>query len=572
MREAIETQAEMEVGTPVTDKQEEVKQDEQKEVTVDKGSGTQIIINIAGKKKVMEFSNVATANAFIKGASTKFGDKFQVVSNRPDQCPKCGSLNNSTYYKDGRRYDPFEARDKHLPLWDIFKCDDCGHQWPFKFIHIYSPAQGVDNNAPVTSGKSDIDGGAPNLKSGAAGEESFKTDTQGVMEHLDSYRGWEIERNPHGLIVVSKSSGAFPFIAKSVEQAKQVIDKKEAEWEASAPREYVIMVGNQYVVKSGDGTFRITPSIDKAYRYDALNGAYEAKQDAVEVKNGIANGQKVQVVPAKTGSSTKMTAKEAGFSFAPPQIGSQVLVQFYPEIMHEVTEYPNATNSPMPAQMTGDPHETPSIENEELLPGAIEDAFNGMNRIGYISTSPAGGMGIGRDGKPQVLEGAPLRKENDIRGPMFTDEFYQNYDAPPGASIVLASKIAAGDEKKQFGLFLKRVMGEVAATFIAAFKATTRMPMNKIPGVGEIQLAQVEQPVASTFNVVNTGSRVKYLMEKLTDSELQDCINEAFAQGAVWCESQEGGYVYEVFVRSETIDTESMIMRYKFITGTKDAE
>jgi hypothetical protein len=115
-------------------------------------------------------------------------------------------------------------------------------------------------------------------------------------------------------------------------------------------------------------------------------------------------------------------------------------------------------------------------------------------------------------------------------------------------------------------------MGEVAATFIAAFKVTTRMPMNQIPGVGEIQLAQVEQPVASTFNIVNTGSRVKYLMDKLTDSEIQDAINDAYAQGAVWHEAKEGGFVYEVFVRAETIDTESMILKYKFVTGTKEAE
>jgi hypothetical protein len=97
--------------------------------------------------------------------------------------------------------------------------------------------------------------------------------------------------------------------------------------------------------------------------------------------------------------------------------------------------------------------------------------------------------------------------------------------------------------------------------------------MNKIPGVGEIQLAQVEQPTGlSAFNVVNTGSRVKYLMEKLTDSEIQDCINDSYAQAAVWHEAKDGGYVYEVFVRAETVDTDSMLLKYKFVTGTKDAD
>ena len=81
MREAIETQSEMEVGEPVnTPKQEEVKAESGKEVSVDKGSGTQIIINIAGKQKKLTFSNQATADAFVKGASAKFGDKFKVAA------------------------------------------------------------------------------------------------------------------------------------------------------------------------------------------------------------------------------------------------------------------------------------------------------------------------------------------------------------------------------------------------------------------------------------------------------------------------------------------------------------
>jgi len=259
-------------------------------------------------------------------------------------------------------------------------------------------------------------------------------------------------------------------------------------------------------------------------------------------------------------------AKSAGFNYFFP---GQVLENFYPEIQHELVEYPNATNAPMPAEMTGDAFEVEPGQLED----AIDGAFTGLAVVGYVSTSPAGGMGIGRDGKSQVLEGAPLRKENDIRGPMFTDEFYANYEAIPGSALaVVSSKVAAAEEKQQFTLFLKKVMGEVAATFIAAFKCTSRMPLNKVPGVGEIQLAQVEQPVNSAFNVVNTGSRVKYLMEKLTDSQLQDAINDAYAQGAIWHEGKEGGYVYEIFVRAESIDTESMILKYCFVTGTKEAE
>jgi hypothetical protein len=290
--------------------------------------------------------------------------------------------------------------------------------------------------------------------------------------------------------------------------------------------------------------------------------------------------------------------KEAGgMNFSPSNVPSQVVQEFYPELQHELISYPNVTNAPMVnPEISGDQHtlgtapaegigeaalimnnESPS--EEELLPGALEDAFDQLSIVSYVSTSPAAGAGIGRDGKTQVLEGTPLRKEDDIRGPMFMEEFHAQYQGIPGnalamsASAVISKKVAAAEEKQQFSLFLKRVMGEVAASFIAGFKVTSKMPMNKVPGVGEIQLAQIEQTTnASAFNVVNTGSRVKYLMEKLTDSEIQDCVNAAFCQGAIWHEAKEGGFVYEVFVRAETIDTESMLLTYKFITGTREAD
>jgi hypothetical protein len=45
-------------------------------------------------------------------------------------------------------------------------------------------------------------------------------------------------------------------------------------------------------------------------------------------------------------------------------------------------------------------------------------------------------VGLGRDVKEQVLEGAPLRKENDIRGNAFLDEYHQQYEGVPGRFIV----------------------------------------------------------------------------------------------------------------------------------------
>jgi hypothetical protein len=304
--------------------------------------------------------------------------------------------------------------------------------------------------------------------------------------------------------------------------------------------------------------------------------------------------------PAET--AMPETEKEAGFNFFFP---GQVLKEFYPGLQHEVVDYPNENNSPMIEDIDLDAAmNTPILaavsrtgydERDYQQKGRDEEGSlmcaHG-NRVGqdkcsrcggiakegagsnYVSTSPAAAAGIGRDGKPQVLDGAPLRKENDIRGGMFMDEFHQQYTGVPGALLSLASaKIAAGDEKKQFGKFLKLVMGEIAATMVAAFKVTSRPILNQVPGIGEVQLAQVEQPSSlSSFNIVNTGSRVKKLLDKLNDSDIKEAINDARAQAAVWLDDPNGGYVYEVFARAESIDTDSMIMKYTFVTGTKESE
>jgi hypothetical protein len=280
--------------------------------------------------------------------------------------------------------------------------------------------------------------------------------------------------------------------------------------------------------------------------------------------------------------------KEAGFNFFFP---GQVLKEFYPEIQHEIVDYPNANNQPMALEqpgITGDAgHELEGVLDEALDTGIVEmiqlPADVGevepmaMAAADYAPTKPGGAMGIGRDGKPETLEGVPLRKENDIRGMMFTDEFYGQYEGIPGAALAVASqKTAAGDEKKQFAMFLKKVCGEIAATMVAAFRVTSRPLLDKVPGVGEVQLDQVEQlpTPASTAVTVSPitpgGSRVKYLLGKLNDGDIKAAINGAWAQAAVWNDAPDGGFIYEVFVRPETIDTDSMVMKYKFIAGTRE--
>ena len=74
----------------------------------------------------------------------------------------------------------------------------------------------------------------------------------------------------------------------------------------------------------------------------------------------------------------------------------------------------------------------------------------------------------------------------------------------------------------------------------------------------------------SAFNTVNYSSRVKYILDKITDSELRDAINDAWAQASVYNDSPKGGFILEAFCRCESIDKDSMIMKYKYIMGTKE--
>jgi hypothetical protein len=289
----------------------------------------------------------------------------------------------------------------------------------------------------------------------------------------------------------------------------------------------------------------------------------------------------------------------AAFNFSPAHVQQQVAVEFKDEIPGNTVDkvnpntggFGNEDNSPML---------NPEISGDMHTVAALEDAFDNLTKLSYISTSPAAGAGLGRDFKPQTLEGQPFRSDDEIKGGMFdeefhaqqgsqqgdhrhgifAEEFYQNYDMGPGGDALshLSSQMkraGMGNAKEQFGTFLKRVMAEVAATMISAYKVTSRPPLDKIPGTGELQLDQIEQQQyqgISSLSLNVTKSRVKYLAEKLTDSDLQEILNDSWAQAAVWCSSSSGGYVWEIFVRAETLDSESLRLTYKFVTGTRDSK
>lgn len=685
IREALETQVEMEVGKPIQQKQEEVKVQEKArdaammnpaatggaaEVTAK--PGTQIVINISGKKLAGEYANwcdpcimrlhpdVMMSHAPGHGTTGKCercGNnselrtvktavaKIAYVSHCPghtnskgESAPWCIRQHNTdkilesfhskseaeTGLKNMESHrgsvKEAEFREQRVQIsegsgldsgkegvvipWDDPRASDVMQDYPFVggrnpqtmgWIAIALDDGEITtvprNRAMVLKRSAEPIGGEPEMQSGATsghgGGMFGGTDLEGPSFHV----GFTIGRTRR-----EASFRSFVETAKFVKDASVKFGAKDWTMKGAAvdqaKRQLVLEWLKTNNLTTGEIEKRLGGGKYSNIAYPILHEL--AKEGLVSHKKmrwSLKNPVPVQSETFKAGSKVagegmaKTEAeleKEAGFNFFFP---GQVLQEFYPELQHEIVDYPNARNDAMGLEtpdIVGDGgHELEGVLDDALdttvvemiqLPADISDPIS-IAAADYSSTSPAGGMGIGRDGKPEVLEGAPLRKENDIRGYMFTDEFYGQYDGIPGAALAVASQKTAadGEEKSQFARFLKMVCGEIAATMVAAFKVTQRPLLDKVPGVGELQLDTIEQgSAAQVTGQTSQGGRMKYILSKLNDSDVKAAINDAWAQAAVWNDSTEGGFVYEVFVRPETIDTDSMKLTYKFVAGTRE--
>jgi hypothetical protein len=92
-----------------------------------------------------------------------------------------------------------------------------------------------------------------------------------------------------------------------------------------------------------------------------------------------------------------------------------------------------------------------------------------------------------------------------------------------------------------------------------------------VPTEGTIDLSNGWTEMNSMFATANPMvAQLKSLFESISDSELSDAINDAWSQAAVWKSSGIQAFLYEVFVRIESVDTETMLVKYKFITSLKE--
>lgn len=251
----------------------------------------------------------------------------------------------------------------------------------------------------------------------------------------------------------------------------------------------------------------------------------------------------------------KEATKTAGHTFWVP---GQVLREFYPEIEQNLLKYPAQNNSGMPE---------PKLDTSG---GPAAESINP---------------------KPTVTnETVPLRREMQLRGPGFMEDFYRSVVniAPNYLQMVSSQKSAAVlgetlevaetetinekyNAKEQLRTILQGVCGEIAATIITAYKVTSTPLALNVPGEGHVALgcSNAIPPALSTQTDMFLEDRIKAICAKLNDGDLQEILNDTWAQAAVWCASPNGGFTYEVLIRAEAFDDETLTLRYKYVTNKK---
>jgi len=264
---------------------------------------------------------------------------------------------------------------------------------------------------------------------------------------------------------------------------------------------------------------------------------------------------------------TSSRHKEALTFFTP----APVLKEFYPEVADS---------------MWGAGENTEHSYNAPPLQSAVDGKmYDGTGDADIqMEDYQDGGMPHSKGGvAPQTQDdaSAPLKpNERSIRGPFFIDQFYrQHSDIPPALLTMKSSlnnKTASKEEKiNAIAEFLKRLAGEIGSSLLAAFMLTARPLFTYTPAFGELCLSDEESylplnPLMTSGGTSPYTEQLKALLTDINDGDLAQALNGAWAQGAVWHESETGKFLYEVFVRIEEVDIDTLTIKYKYVTGTKE--
>jgi hypothetical protein len=256
-------------------------------------------------------------------------------------------------------------------------------------------------------------------------------------------------------------------------------------------------------------------------------------------------------------SAPKISKKKLAFDWATP---GQVLREFQPGLynqlqdqMHDRDDYfPVEESMNKPTSHPGEPSRDESNAEEKHT----------LTSPGLVSTESGGGT--------------PLRsQERNIRGPFFMDQFYKIHAdiAPANLTVKSSSLKTASNEEKQSLVsdYLLKLSAEIGSSLLAACMVTDKPSFVGVPTEGTIDLSNGWTEMNSMFATANPMvAQLKSLFESISDSELSDAINDAWSQAAVWKSSGIQAFLYEVFVRIESVDTETMLVKYKFITSLKE--
>lgn len=277
----------------------------------------------------------------------------------------------------------------------------------------------------------------------------------------------------------------------------------------------------------------------------------------------------LQAAPAfRTGN--KAAANKEALTYMHP---GQILEQFYPDLLNSISGYP-----------MGSPASNYTPPALQRMDGQIMD--DEADKVTVSDYSDEGMMhSHGQPGLIQTQDDSsvPLKpSERSIRGPFYSDQFYRIHTDIPPALLTMKSRAAslkktASDKQKAaiVGDFLKKLCGEIASSLLAAFMTTDRPLFTYSPAYSEIDLKNEQSflpmnPILTATGMSPYVAQLKSLFDSINDGDLTEAINNAYAQGAVWHESESGRFLYEVFVRIEEVDTEHLTIKYKYLTGTKD--
>lgn len=286
---------------------------------------------------------------------------------------------------------------------------------------------------------------------------------------------------------------------------------------------------------------------------------------------------------SERGKQVLANPKLASFGFgpiSPGNIGCQEAID--PREIANEGYTPNLDNSPMlTPEIVGDQYEIPEGTIDAVLAA-------GPLALSYIPTSPNAGNSFGMDGHATIAEGAELVRPADASfGAGYMERApYDGIGGIPAGKLKIKpvdfsqaltaaytpKKYANKEEyKAQLKEFLLKVVAEVATTYLNLFKVNSRpaKELDGVPGIGELDLNLVDATALSaTTEAPSLGNRLQFVLQKLNDSDIQDAINHAWAMSSVW-HGDADGFCYEVYVRAESIDTDTLTLKYKFIMGTK---